>query len=86
LEEKMASHTYEISERGDHSPFLTMEYSSNSGRAAQLYQSPVQIANVVTDQPESGVGFARGVILALCLEAMAGVGVYLLWTLWQMHR
>ena len=82
----MASQAYDISERGNGSGFLTMEYYGTSGSTAQLHEFPELVTEAETGETVRGVGLFRAIFLALSLEVLAGVGIYQIWNLWHISR
>lgn len=84
----MATHVLETSQFADQSPLLVMEYSATSQQAAPIYLFPELVAEpeaIHAGSAQNG-GCMRGVRYALALEALAGVGIYAIWTLFHVAR
>lgn len=84
----MPAQVQDIARFEEHSSLLCAEYTIVPGSTDQYYQlqavtEPIEID---TEEFSNGLGCARGIFLALAMEAAAGVGIYVAWTLLRLHR
>ena len=79
----MASHAHKLPEFGDPSGLYGVQHTFDSVNAAQLRQSSKRtpVIEIVSAANYEDSSLVRGVCVALTLEAVGGIALYLVWSL-----